>query len=129
MISLEERNSRIVELQKLLGELLSSEKLPVKHGTPPWKPGVYHILEKDTENSIYVGHAKDLHEEIYRAIVMGRHLLKEKLVKRCGMEDRKAAKQYLQNRCVFQCILVEDKSIRATLEHFVISILRPTCND
>ena len=129
MISLEERNARVVELQKLLDSLLSSPKLPIKYGVPPWKSGVYRILEKDTERSIYVGKAKELHEEIYRAILMGRHILKEKLVKRFGLEDREAAKRYLKDQCVFQYVLIEDESIRTSLEHFAISILEPKCND
>jgi hypothetical protein len=55
--------------------------------------------------------------------------IKRKLIESGKFRSEKRVKQYLENDCFVQYLLVLDKRFRDILEHFIIAILNPEFND
>lgn len=97
----------------------------------PKEGGVYHLAEKNAEEpSLYVGETENLWDCIITGHLNRRgSVIKKKLIKGKKFKSEKRAKQYLQERCFVQYVLVEDERFRTLLKNFVISILNPKFND
>ena len=130
-------DSILAEYKSLLMNLLSSSQVPFDnslHGFLPEEGGVYRIFEKGSvwQSSVYVGKTTDLRNRIYKNHFMGNReasTLKRKLIRTGQFNDERAVKQFLQDRCLVQYVIVTDKRLRNFLEHFAVSVLKPQFND
>jgi len=99
-------------------------ELPKNHG------GVYRIFEKRNKNkSLYVGKTRgnNLSQRI-GASWSGYHRLRIKLLKKYN-GDTKMVRNFMENKCRFQFIVIDSANKRTLFEHFAIAILRPVYND
>lgn len=98
----------------------------------PKKDAVYRIAEKDAKwRTLYVGKANYLRTRIRQNLMGNRRVspIKRKLIESGKFRSEKRVKQYLENDCFVQYLLVLDKRFRDILEHFIIAILNPEFND
>ena len=99
----------------------------------PSQGGVYRVIDggENLYHVIYVGQTKNLQNRVYNDLLMGnlpRHTLKRKLVNSGIYPDKKAAKDYLKEKCMVQYVEIYDVINRKLFEHFAIAILRPEWN-
>ena len=99
----------------------------------PQKPGVYRILEKENpEKAIYIGKSKNLRRRIVGDHYMGDKVsstLKRKLIKGLNLSNEKEIMIYLSNKCSVQFIVIENKQLQTSFEHFAVAVLTPKWND
>ncbi len=92
-------------------------------------PGVYAIYDRDIGATLYVGRTKNIRRRLYTNHLMGPAVnarLKKYLVEdpnRPDIPDMIAAKKYLQDRCVFQYIRVEETEARGKIEGLLSYLL------
>lgn len=125
--------STISKYKDLLDSLLSCPSLPFDerlHASLPEKGGVYHIFEKESKKSVYVGETSNFLDRVYHAHFMGSveiSPIKRELVRRGEYKDKEDVKnQYFKPKLLVQYIVIDDSSLRGAFEHFAMSVLKPS---
>lgn len=127
----------IEEYKSQLSELLDAPVVEFGTGGTtelPKRGGVYRICERSARSmrTIYVGKSKNLKRRIHGDHLLGDRVastLKRKLIRDTSCENEADVKQYLKDKCVVQCVEIDDRGARTGLEHFAVAVLRPAFND
>ncbi len=119
-------NKRLLED---LNEILSAKPIKIIYRDIPEISGIYILSEKNIDNIVYVGKAKDLRDRIYRNHLMGDSIsgIKGKIMKK-GNFTKEQAKEYMKKYFFVRFMNFPAKDI-VQIEHFAISILTPIFND
>ena len=121
-----------------IGHLMSSERMSfddsLQQKLKEKGQGVYRVIKKDSNDTIYVGQTKKrtLQKRVYSSLLKGgegSHTLKRKLIKRGICHNVESAKRYLNEMCQVQIFEEANDRERALLEHFAISVFNPEHND
>lgn len=127
----------IEEYKSQLSELLAAPVVEFGTGGTtelPRSGGVYRICERSARatRTIYVGKSKNLKRRIHGDHLIGDRVsstLKRKLIRETSCESEVDVKQYLKDKCVVQCVEIDDGAARTGFEHFAVAVLRPAFND
>lgn len=127
---MEPTNSKYKDLLK---SLLSCPPLPFDerlHASLPEKGGVYHIFEKESKKSVYVGETSNFLKRVYHDHFLGPEEvspIKRELVKRGEYKDKEDVKnRYFKPKLLVQYVVIEDSSLRGAFEHFAMDVLKPS---
>lgn len=126
------------ELERALARLLSGSALRfddrIRSGLPE-SDGVYRIFDPAVPNrTLRAGRTKSaaggLRQRIYHHL-MGNQQgnLRAQLVSGGTCADMESAKAFIREKLAVQVLVVEDDVERIWVEHFVLSVLRPTYCD
>ncbi len=99
--------------------------------------GVYRIFENGAgwSPSLLVGRTKSTADELRYRVYQNHYLgkqrgnIKAQLVKSKRCADLGRAKEFLEEKCQVQFIIIEDEIERKWAEHFILSILQPEFTD
>ena len=132
MINLQNR----LEQARTIAEQLLQSKMYSFQGLKPSMlesvPGVYAIYDRDTGKTLYVGRTVNIRRRLYTNHLMGseanarlkKYLWKDK--QRPEITTMDEAKKYLQERCDFQYIRVDDMTTRGQVEGLLSYLLDVT---
>jgi excinuclease UvrABC nuclease subunit len=124
----------IKEYKAILKKMLDAPKAPfdtVLASSLPRSGGVYQIIDREMNVTIYVGQSANLYNRIYGNHLMGNRAastLKRKLIN-SKFEDETMVKDYLIRCCLVQWIEIDDTNERTWFEHFAIALLKPKYNN
>ena len=127
--------NRLEQARIIAEQLLQSKKNSFQGLKPSLLesvPGVYAIYDRDTGATLYVGRKKNIRRRLYTNHLMGPETnarLKKYLLnddRRPDISTMDEAKKYLQERCDFQYIRVDDMTTRGQIEGLLSYLLDVT---
>ena len=127
--------NRLEQARTIAEQLLQSKKYSFQGLKPSMledEPGVYVIYDRDTGKTLYVGRTVNIRRRLYTNHLMGPEA-NARLKKYLWKDDRRPevstldeAKKYLQERCDFQYIRVDDMTVRGQVEGLLSYLLDVT---
>lgn len=129
-------DSLIKQYKQIISELLRQPILNFDDELSkkiPKQPGIYRIFESNNLNkAIYIGKSKSLQRRIIGDHYTGDRIastLKRKLINGEDLSNEKEVKNYLSNNCLVQFLMIQDKDLLTSIEHFAVAVLKPKWND